>query len=109
MIGILDVDSWHIILNTLQKTEILFSKIKLEIQPQLSPLPMLSARRTPSSEQNAIKKLVNQEDENVISLDLQILGSALDSLFAYSQNYPVSDPFFHLLIVGSINCIIKCS
>ncbi len=63
------------------------------MQPS-SQNPPLSARKIPSSELNPVKKLVSQEDENAINLDLQILGSALDSLFTYSQNYPVPSKYF---------------
>ena len=35
--GILDVDSWHIILTTIQKTEIIFLKIKTEIHSGSTP------------------------------------------------------------------------
>ncbi len=86
--GILDVDSWSIILATLQKTEIVFLKIRSELQPASPYMTKVSVTQS-EQDKNAIKKLMNQEDELSFTLDLQILSSALDSLFIQSKNYPV--------------------
>jgi len=86
--AILDVDSWRIILSTLQKTEIVFLKIRTELQPG-SPYKTKISVIQSEQDKTAIKKLVGQEDEFSINMDLQILSSALDSLFVQSRTYPV--------------------
>jgi hypothetical protein len=70
MIGILDANSWHIILDTFQKSEALYSKFRL-----------------PKTNQEIFEK------ENNINSDLQILSSALDTLFTNSYQYSVLRAF----------------
>jgi len=77
-LGILEANSWHVILDTFQKSEALYSKFRL-----------------PKNNQEIFEK------ENNINSDLQILSSALDNLFTNSSQYSVISfdfPQFHLIL-----------
>jgi len=89
--AILDINSWHSIFMTLQKTEILFDRIRTQITPFLAQnvAPNRLSLNKTEQDKDAVKRLITQEDENSLLLDLQILSAALDSLFTQSSHYPV--------------------
>lgn len=86
------MNSWHNILVTLQKTEILFDRIRTQINSP-SPTPQLKSS-TPNllkndQDKTAVQKLIQSEHEGTLQLDLDILASALDALFSQSSHYSV--------------------
>lgn len=99
--GILDINSWHSIFLTLQKTEILFDRIRTQITP--SPVVLNRGGSKVEQDKDAVKRLINQEDENSLALDLQILSAALDSLFTQSLHYPVA----FILLINSLTLLYR--
>lgn len=79
--GLLDVNSWHIILTTLQKTDTYLKKVSAKNQNDKrrsqGPLDRLST--------------ISTGEEDTHTMDLQILESALESLFEQSQYTPVKN------------------
>ena len=76
---------------TLQKTEILFDRIRNQImlQPSAASLKIAVVSKN-EQDKTAVQRLINQENESSLNLDLEIMASALDSLFLQSVHYPVS-------------------
>ncbi len=87
--AILDIPSWHSIFVTLQKTEMLFDRVRSQIafQPQTPSAKTGNIRF--DQDKSAVQRLMSQDTQSSLNMDMEILGSALDSLFAQSSHYPV--------------------
>ena len=85
----MDIPSWHSIFVTLQKTEMLFDRIRSQIafQPQTPSAKTGNIRF--DQDKSAVQRLMSQDTQSSLNMDMEILGSALDSLFTQSSHYPV--------------------